>query len=314
MRPLISIIVPIYKVEKYLNRCLDSIINQTYKDLEIILVDDGSPDNCGRICDEYELKDNRIKVIHKENGGLSDARNVAIDIAKGEYITFIDSDDYVTIDYVESLYNIINKYNAEMSISLPNSFKEGTIPAEYIESKKEKIFDPRMAVSTMFYQELFDNYAWAKLYHKSLFDNIRYPKGLLFEDLPTTYKLMFKCKTIVFINYKNYYYLQRNDSIEGGAFNKEKYESALTVIEMMEKDPDIHLIHKSYLCRKISFLFHILLQVPNGNPIAKFLFEEIKKYRFSVITNPKARKKSRLACILSYFGLNTMSYFYKLTQ
>ena len=108
---LISVIIPIYKVEKYLRECIDSIINQSFKNLEIILVDDGSPDNCGKICDEYAKKDNRLKVIHKENGGLSSARNAGLDIATGEYISFVDSDDYVSNKFIENLsFYLKNKY------------------------------------------------------------------------------------------------------------------------------------------------------------------------------------------------------------
>lgn len=112
---LISIIVPVYNVEKYLKECIDSVISQTYKNLEIILVDDGSTDKSGEICDEYSKKDSRIKVIHKENGGLSDARNVALDIAKGEYIGFVDSDDYVEKDMFETLYKLAEEHNTEIS-------------------------------------------------------------------------------------------------------------------------------------------------------------------------------------------------------
>lgn len=104
LQPLISVIVPCYNVEEYLPKCIESILNQTYRNLEILLVDDGSPDNCGRICDEYAAKDSRIRIIHKKNGGLSDARNAALDVMTGEYVTFIDSDDYVSDDYVEYLY------------------------------------------------------------------------------------------------------------------------------------------------------------------------------------------------------------------
>ena len=116
MEDLITIVVPVYKVEKYIDRCVTSILNQTYKNLQIILVDDGSPDNCGKICDEYAKKDNRIEVIHKENGGLSDARNAGINIAKGKYIAFVDSDDYVSNDYIEYMYKILKKENAKISI------------------------------------------------------------------------------------------------------------------------------------------------------------------------------------------------------
>ena len=116
-QPLISIIVPVYKVEKYLKRCVDSILTQTYQNMEVILVDDGSPDNCGAICDRYKETDNRVVVIHKKNGGLSDARNAAIPLAKGEYISFIDSDDWVSSYYVEHLYEAVAKCDADIGIS-----------------------------------------------------------------------------------------------------------------------------------------------------------------------------------------------------
>ena len=117
---LISIVIPIYNVEKYIEKCLDSVIKQTYKNIEIILVDDGSPDNCGKICDSYANNDKRIQVIHKENGGLSDARNVGIERANGKYITFVDSDDYIELDYIEYLYTLIKKYNTKISFCKVN--------------------------------------------------------------------------------------------------------------------------------------------------------------------------------------------------
>ena len=124
MDSLVSVIVPVYKVEKYLSKCLDSIVNQTYKNLEIILVDDGSPDNSGKICDEYAQKDSRIKVIHKENGGLSSARNAGLDIATGEYIAFADSDDSVHLDFVEKLYRAIKEENADIACCSVEDFIE----------------------------------------------------------------------------------------------------------------------------------------------------------------------------------------------
>lgn len=176
-QPLISIIVPIYNVEKYLRRCVDSIFCQSYHNLEVWLVDDGSPDGCPAICDEYAQKDKRIHVIHKPNGGLSDARNVAIDVATGEYITFIDSDDYVTPDYVSTLYALIERYKAQMSIASWHIFPEGDTPTMPAVKVKEFKMDRNTALSNMFYQKGFDVSACVKMYHRSLFEGIRYPKA-----------------------------------------------------------------------------------------------------------------------------------------
>lgn len=158
--PLITVIIPCYKVEQYLPKCINSVLTQTYTNLEIILVDDGSPDNCGNICDNYAQKDSRIKVIHKTNGGLSDARNKGIDIAHGEYITFIDSDDYVSNDYIEVLYNLLKENNAQMSICLPYCISEMNETIIRINNKNKKIiFNSEEALISMFYQKDFDTSA-----------------------------------------------------------------------------------------------------------------------------------------------------------
>ena len=194
LQPLISVIVPCYNVEEYLPKCIESILNQTYRNLEILLVDDGSPDNCGRICDEYAAKDSRIRIIHKKNGGLSDARNAALDVMTGEYVTFIDSDDYVSDDYVEYLYKIIKESGVKLSVSSYQTFVDDS-SAEICTNNPlfVKIVHTNDALTGMFYQQIFDTSAWAKMYHRSLFsDGIRYPKGWLYEDLPTTYRLMMK--------------------------------------------------------------------------------------------------------------------------
>jgi glycosyltransferase involved in cell wall biosynthesis len=314
--PLISIIVPIYKVEKYLSKCVESIVHQTYENLEIILVDDGSPDRCGGMCDEYAAKDNRIKVIHKQNGGLSDARNAAIDIAKGEYVSFVDSDDYVTLDYIESLYNNLVKYNADISVSVLCRVMEQNVMEVDKRDGYTYQLSVREALNTMFYQKLFDTQAFCKLYKLDLFDHIRYPKGLLFEDLSTTYKLFLKSKRIAYTKYHNYFYLLRSNSIEGAPFNMKKYESALTVVSSM--DADSHLFPfsiRAYYCRRTSFLFHILLQIPNSLAYHKqrhHLFQMIKQYRWSVLTDTHARVKTRLACLLSFGGIRFVSFFFSM--
>jgi len=307
MKPLISIIVPIYNVEAYLAKCINSIISQTYGNLEIFLVDDGSPDRCGSICDEYAKQDARIKVIHKKNGGLSDARNVAIDVAKGEYITFVDSDDYVANDYVESLYKLIVENDAQMSITRCIPFFEGTKPVHIRQTKITKVFNTYNALISLFYQKDFDNAAWAKMYHCSLFkSDIRYPKGWLYEDLPTTYKLMMLCKKIAFSSYENYYYLLRKDSIEGAPFKPQKYECCIKIIRQFEENKKKMLpaIQKSVDCRIVSFAFHILLEIPKEQiEMRTNLLDIIKRYRIRILLDSCARRKTRIACLLSLGGL-----------
>lgn len=209
---LISIIIPVYKVEKYLEKCIQSVINQTYENLQIILVDDGSPDNCGKICDEYAKKDHRIEVIHKSNGGLSDARNKGLEIAKGEYIGFVDSDDYIEADMYEVLYNLLKQYNADVSICNFYTVSQGKISIknadnginEYnrIEILKEILLDKNI-----------QSYAWNKLYKKELFDEIKYPIGKKYEDIGTTFYLLEKCNKVVVTGKSEYYYINRQDSI-----------------------------------------------------------------------------------------------------
>ena len=164
----ISVIVPCYNVEQYLPKCIDSILNQTYQNLEVWLVDDGSPDRCGEICDEYAKKDTRIKVIHKKNGGLADARNVALDVMTGEYVVCVDSDDYISPTHIEGLYRLIEKYGADISVNTFCPFYEGSSPNPSPKSAKVWALDGLHATEMMFYQEHFDNTAWGKMYKASL--------------------------------------------------------------------------------------------------------------------------------------------------
>ena len=201
--PLISIVVPVYKVEKFLEKCIDSIINQTYKNLEIILVDDGSPDNCGKICDEYAKKDKRIKVIHQQNGGLSAARNTGITKATGKYISFIDSDDYIEKDYIELLYTTIKQSKADIAIGSHTVIYDTGTKLQKATGEKS-ILKPKEVLERILYDNNIDYSAWAKLYKIELFTNIKYPEGRLFEDAATTYKLIDISKKIA-VNSKSIY-------------------------------------------------------------------------------------------------------------
>lgn len=211
-KPLISIIIPVYKVEKYLEKCIKSVLSQTYKNLQIILVDDGSPDNCGNICDDYAKIDNRIEVIHKANGGLSDARNVGLKVARGEYIGFVDSDDYVSNEMFENLYNTLISNDADVSIcnfyividnkNIIKNADNGVKIYNKLEILKEILLDKKI-----------QSYAWNKLYKRELFKDIEYPVGKKYEDIGTTFYILEKCSKIAVSGSPEYYYITRGDSI-----------------------------------------------------------------------------------------------------
>ncbi|WP_295071849.1 glycosyltransferase [uncultured Fibrobacter sp.] len=210
--PLVSIIIPIYKVEQYLRRCLDSIVNQTYTNLEIILVDDGSPDGCPQICDEFAAKDNRIVVIHKENGGLSDARNAGLNICKGVYISFVDSDDWINPQYIDVLIDIATKEKADIAISEYIKTTENNRKKQNIIFKKN--FSSKDALLRLFSKNnIAFTVSWGKLYKRELFSSLRFPIGKYHEDEFTTYILFYNSKKIVYTSEILYYYYQRAGSI-----------------------------------------------------------------------------------------------------
>ena len=221
--PLVSVIIPVYKVEPYLRRCLDSIVGQTYRNLEIILVDDGSPDGCPAICDEYAAKDSRIVVVHKENGGLSDARNAGLDIAKGEYISFIDSDDWVADIYIEALWKALEFHHAELAVGNYHKTAVSYIPkiADFSYENCE-VLTPIQATGKL-WSKLTVTFvtSWGKLIKTSLLKDIRFPKGLIHEDEYTTYKILYHSPKTVFLDLPLYLYFQRTDSITGVPVSEE---------------------------------------------------------------------------------------------
>lgn len=222
MEKLVSVIVPVYRVEKYLHRCVDSLLRQSHQHLEILLVDDGSPDECPRICDEYAQTDSRIKVIHKNNEGLSKARNSGIATATGELITFVDSDDWLHEQFIQTLCSHMEQEQADIAAS--NFVRTSTffkhLPDDnystYVYSSEEALAQ----YLDRFYVPLV--VAWGKIYKKSLFDGIRYPTGKLHEDEFTTHKLIHRAQKIVFTTMPLYFYFQREDSIIGGGFDIHK--------------------------------------------------------------------------------------------
>lgn len=207
--PLITIIIPVYNVEQYLHRCVDSVLNQTYSNLKVILVDDGSPDNCPEICDEYEMKDKRVVVIHKENGGLSSARNAALDFEHGgEFLFFLDSDDFLHLRAIEILCAMQQDTGADM------------IQCQYIHGSNNEF--PKIELHNLY--NIYDNYSifyskemtirvWGSLYKTSIWDNIRAPEGYINEDDATSWQAYFQSSKIVFTQLPLYYYYENRESI-----------------------------------------------------------------------------------------------------
>ena len=228
----ISVIVPVYKVEPYLRECVDSIINQTYKNLEIILVDDGSPDNCGAICDEYAAQDSRVRVIHKENGGVSSARNAGIEAATGDYIGFVDSDDWIEKDMFETLLTALVNANADMCIcNCADETESGErIPTEYplsseILSKREvlkRLIRPGGGV-----------YAgvWNKLYKASILKNHRFMVGRRYEDELISHHVINECESVVTISDVLYHYIQRGGSFCNSPYSVKNLDQSYALLD-----------------------------------------------------------------------------------
>lgn len=228
MSKLISVVIPVYNVEQYLEKCVRSVLAQTYKNLEIILVDDGAKDNSGKMCDDLALLDERIKVIHKENGGLSDARNHGMKIATGDYIGFVDSDDYIAEDMFETLYNLIEENNADISIvSFYEMYKNRLIGVR--DSGNLEVMTKQEAMKELLIDTKIQSYAWNKLFKKELFNNLEFPTGKNFEDIATTLLLFERSEKIALLEKPKYYYLRRDDSIVG-VRNSKTYTDYLEVI------------------------------------------------------------------------------------
>lgn len=318
--PLITVIIPVYQVENYIKRCIESVISQTYSNLEILLVDDGTLDDSAKICQEYADKDSRITVLHKKNGGLSDARNYALNIMNGEYVTFIDSDDYVTVYYVEHLYKALLCSNADMSISWFKNVFESYLPDKN-DCKKElqnlEVLSSAQCLERMFYQNFIEISAWGKLYKSCLFDNLRYPFGKLYEDIPVTPVTVQRSNKIAVIKNVDYFYFQRKNGIQNMYFNPSKLNAIenMTVLRKFieERSPkNIDALN----CRYFSTVSNILFQIKDNdhNTEKKILWNELKAYRKSVLLNGKARKKARIAAFLTYFGYTITNFVYSKTQ
>lgn len=308
---LISVIIPVYKIENYIGHCVESVLAQTYQNLEVILVDDGSPDSCGIICDSYKEKDGRVVVIHKENGGLADARNAAIDIAKGEYLTCIDGDDYVEPDYIEYLYRLLEDADADISCCGHMKVDEdgNATPSRRKKHLGTLTFTREEALAEMLCDHTLSNSAWAKLYKASLFSKVRYPKGKLFEDMFTTYKLIAGSHRVVYGEERKYDYLIRKT----GLLTTAKAHKRMDVIEAEEEILTFARNNYPGLVRAarnrmfesaIVGLTFFDLKTKDDTLKADIgvLWKIIKKNRFGALTDGRIDIKYRLMSLVSLLG------------
>lgn len=211
--PKISVVIPVYNVEQFIEKCLDSVLCQDFEDYEVVLIDDGSTDESAHICKRYSLIDSRIKYHYKENGGLSSARNFGIKRSSGEYLTFIDSDDYIAPDYLSHLFRLAKENSADISCCFYNVENAGSIKPWRSADDSECLFSSRDAMLCLFQSHDIDVCAVCKLYKRQLFDDVEFPVGKLFEDVGTTYKLLEKANAVAVSHKPLYFYVMREDSI-----------------------------------------------------------------------------------------------------
>ena len=286
MNQTISVIVPVYKVANYLSKCIDSIINQSYSNLEIILVDDGSPDSCGQICDNYAASDNRIKVIHKENGGVSDARNAGLSMATGYYVSFVDSDDYIKSRFFHILLDMISKYDLDIAqCDYQEIFEdhENDIESSINLSDNISVYNKYEALSNLYNQNCTKAVVlWNKLYKRSLFKNILFPKVNIHEDEYTIYKIFFNAKKVGVISVPLYYYLQRSNSLVSNIYKIQSFKIIFSgYMEQIDFYQQNKLINLEYLAKTHleNRIFFYIYQIANkSNKEKKKLLKYIINY------------------------------------
>lgn len=313
-KPLVSVIIPVYNIEKYLEKCINSVLEQTYKNLEIILVDDGSKDSSGRICDAYENSYQNIKVLHKTNGGLSDARNQGLDISKGEYISFIDSDDYISPVFVETMMAAISKGNCGIAALKGGTdfWDESVYPrlAETTEECSIEYVAANESLERMFYQQIATG-APFKICRRELYEVVRFPNGYYYEDVATTYKLFLQAEKAAIIYGNLYAYRKRADSIIRQKFNEKKL-TALDIFDQLINDEALKEVglRRAACSRVYAMLFSVFLQVPaKDKEMQKHIWRKLRTVRKDVILDKSKlmRRKNKYAALIALLGMR-LSY------
>ncbi|WP_164667396.1 glycosyltransferase family 2 protein [Virgibacillus doumboii] len=308
VQPEISIIVPVYNSSPYIKKCLDSILTQTFKNFELIVVNDGSTDHSGDICNQYAQKDNRVRVVHKKNGGVASARNTGLEMAKGEYVSFVDGDDWIYEDMYLILYELCKKTKSDISICS----NDREVNGEVIRVEREefiKEMDNIEAMKQLFTAKYYRFAVWGKLYRKRCFNNIRYPEDRRLDDLPTTYKIFAKANKVVYTNYSGYIYLLRENSIITSSYNEKKLDVFLgwdEIITFMSKNyPQLSEEYIScFVYYSMDHVYAILNQVSDPAKRKKYLLfiqKYIRKYYKQISKNPRLSMKYKYLTALIKF-------------
>lgn len=319
-KPLISVIVPAYNVEKFIGKCIDSILRQSFKDFEVLLIDDGAKDSTPEICDACAKKDSRIKVYHKENGGLSDARNYGIDRMQGKYVTFIDSDDYVDSGYFEYLYGLITQEeDIQIAICGKKSVREDENASPDPETFHEIITGER-AVQKMLCGHGSGHSAWGKLYSADLWKTVRYPKGKIYEDYATTYRLMALVDKAAWGNAAMYFYVQHIESI----MHQKCSRRSLSLVDIADEETEFIVkkwpaLKQEALARKVTSELKCLQNILNAkneefDDYKQKIVEDVRRHKGELLASKKVALKTKIKIIALLLGERTFGFIYNLND
>lgn len=316
-KPLISVIIPVYNVESYLNRCLESVIKQIYHNLQIILIDDGSTDSSGNICDRYALLDSRILIIHTDNKGVAEARNTGLENANGHYVSFVDADDYINRYHFHNLYETLIDYNTDISVCghylvyedglLIREMKQRFLRDDYV-IKMDRI----EALTNMLYKRLFITGVWGKLFKTDLLTSLRFQPYRKNEDLPFLYRYISLCNDLVYTNIPTYYYFQRNDSLVHSPMF-DTIPNTIHICQEIKNNVPLEC-RQAALSNLLTYCFYCYC----AYPLCSHQFAEDKlkirriilSSRSKVLADKNAPLKVRGACLLSYIGLGLTHCIY----
>ncbi len=315
----ISVIVAIYNTEKYLRHCIDSILAQTYKNFELFLVDDGSSDNCGTICDEYAMADTRIRVMHQNNQGQSAARNHASKIATGDFITFVDSDDYIEPDYLEYLLELQGKYNSDMSVGGFCYLYEGKTPKERNnENETNVLLNPTEALIRMNYNQGFGAMACVKLIRRELVLKYPFPEGQIYEDLAIFYRIVSDCNSVALGNRRIYYWLQHVGSTMRKKFDEKQMVGMDVVaaqIKFVEKEcPEALKSAKYRYTAKAIELLSVCFNSGGDRKIFQRLKKEVSKYGNEVLIDRRAKSTMKLRILAVMLGYRVAQIVFRIHE